>query len=52
VWQSILATNSQELKPLLKRLAAELDAFAERLEDPAAVRALFDEAARAKSSCL
>ena len=52
VWQSILATNSQELKPLLKRLAAALDTFADRLEDPEAVRQLFEEAARAKSYCL
>jgi prephenate dehydrogenase len=52
VWQSILATNSQEIKPLLKRLAAELDTLADRLEDPEAVRRLFAEAARAKSSCL
>jgi prephenate dehydrogenase len=52
VWQSILATNSQELKPLLKRLAAELDTFADRLEDGEAVRTLFAEAAHAKSSCL
>ena len=52
VWQSILATNSQELRPLLKHLAAELDTFADRLEDAEAVRRLFDEAARAKSFCL
>lgn len=52
VWKGILATNSQELRPLLKYLASELSSFADRLEDPEAVRALFDEAARAKSSCL
>jgi prephenate dehydrogenase len=52
VWQSILATNKEELRPLLKRLAAELDTIADHLEDPEAVRKLFDEAARAKSSCL
>jgi len=52
MWQSVLASNSQELKPLLKRLAAEVDAIADRLEDGDAVRKLFDEAVRAKSSCL
>jgi len=52
MWQGILGTNSAELKPLLKYYATELYAFAEKLEDPTAVRELFEEAARAKSSCL
>jgi prephenate dehydrogenase len=52
MWQGILATNSEELRPLLKYLASELSSFADRLDDPEAVKALFDEAARAKSSCL
>lgn len=52
MWQSILATNSAELKPLLKYYAAELAAFADKLEDPGAVKQLFEEASRAKSSCL
>lgn len=51
LWQSILATNSSELKPLVKYLAAELAAFADRLEDPDAVTQLFEEASRAKASC-
>ena len=51
MWQSILATNSAELRPLLKFYAAELLAFADRLEDPEAVKQLFDDAARAKASC-
>ena len=50
MWQSVLSSNSQELKPLMKHLASELASFADRLEDPGAVRALFDEANRAKSS--
>jgi prephenate dehydrogenase len=49
VWHSVLATNSDALRPLLKTLASELAAFADQLEDPAAVRALFDEANRAKA---
>jgi prephenate dehydrogenase len=49
-WQSVLGSNSHELKPLIKYLASELAAFADRLEDPDAVRELFDEANRAKSS--
>ena len=52
MWESVLASNSHELKPLLKYLASELASFADRLEDPDAVRKLFDEANRAKSSCL
>lgn len=48
-WESILASNNHELKPLLKYLAFELATIADRLEDPAAVRKLFDEANRAKS---
>lgn len=51
MWQSILATNSAELKPLLKYLASELSAFADRLEDPEAVKRLFEEASRAKAAC-
>ena len=51
VWQSILASNHQELRPLLKDLASELAAFADRLDDRDAVKQLFDEANRAKASC-
>lgn len=51
MWESILASNSHELKPLLKYLASELAMIADRLEDRDAVRKLFDEANRAKSSC-
>jgi prephenate dehydrogenase len=51
MWQSVLASNSHELKPLLKYLASELDSFADRLEDPEAVRELFGEANRAKAQC-
>ncbi len=51
VWQSILASNGQELRPLLKQLASQLAAFADHLDDPDAVTQLFDEANRAKASC-
>ena len=51
MWQSILATNSAELKPLLKYLASELSALADRLEDPEAIKQLFEDASRAKASC-
>lgn len=50
MWQSVLSSNGQELRPLLKHLASELASFADRLEDPTAVQELFDEANRAKSS--
>jgi prephenate dehydrogenase len=49
IWESVLATNSRELKPLLKMLAADLSALADRLEDRDTVRRFFEEAARAKS---
>lgn len=52
VWESVLATNSQELKPLLRQLASELVNLSDQLDDRKAIRAFFDEAARAKSSCL
>jgi prephenate dehydrogenase len=52
VWESIIATNSQEIKPLLRLLAAELVQLSDRLDDRDTVRAFFDEASRAKSSCL
>lgn len=52
VWESVLATNSQEIKPLLRALAAELVHLSDQLDDRDAVRQFFDEASRAKSSCL
>lgn len=50
VWQGVLASNCEELRPLLKYLASELASFADRLQDPDAVRKLFEEANRAKQS--
>ncbi|MDP2317950.1 MAG: prephenate dehydrogenase/arogenate dehydrogenase family protein [Acidobacteriota bacterium] len=52
VWESVLASNSAEIKPLLHAMAAELMTLSEQLDDREAVRKFFDEAARAKSSCL
>lgn len=49
MWESILTSNSQELRPLLKKLASELETVADHLDDPSAIRALFDEANRAKA---
>jgi prephenate dehydrogenase len=51
VWESIIASNSQELKPLLKFLASELASIADRLDDRDSVRLLFEQANRAKSFC-
>jgi prephenate dehydrogenase len=51
MWQSVLASNSRELKPLVKHLASELASFADQLEDPDAVRKLFAEANRARQAC-
>ncbi len=50
VWQSVIASNSHELRPLLKSLASELASFADQLDQPGAVKQLFDEANRAKAS--
>lgn len=50
MWLSALASNQDELRPLLKSLASELSDLADRLDDGEAVRAIFDEANRAKSS--
>lgn len=52
VWQSVLASNSAEIKPLLRLLAADLVTLSDQLDDREAVGKFFDEAARAKSSCL
>jgi prephenate dehydrogenase len=52
MWTSILATNRDQLRPLLKDLAARLDTIADHLDDREAVKRLFDEAVRAKASCL
>jgi prephenate dehydrogenase len=46
MWHSVLATNADTLAPLLRRLAHELDAAADRLDDRASVDALFDRARR------
>jgi len=50
IWESIVASNSHELKPLLKYLASELATIADQLENRDAVRKLFSEANRAKAS--
>jgi len=52
MWTSILATNQDQLQPLLTDLAARLVAIANQLDDREAVRRLFDDAVRAKASCL
>ena len=51
MWQSVLASNRHELRPLMKYLASELATLADHLDDPEAIRKLFDEANRAKSVC-
>ena len=51
MWQGVLASNSQELKPLIQYLASELESFADQLDDPAAVQRLFDEANHARRAC-
>jgi hypothetical protein len=41
MWESVLSTNAREIAPLLERVGRELIAFAQHLEDGAAVRAVF-----------
>ncbi len=52
VWESLLLTNSEEIKPLLRVLASDLVDLSDQLEDRDAIRKFFDAASRAKSSCL
>lgn len=44
IWRSIVATNQDAIAPLLKALAADLDALADRLDDPDAIDDLFARA--------
>lgn len=48
VWQSILDTNAEHLRPLLLTLARDLESLAARLGDGRAVTELFDKANRAR----
>jgi prephenate dehydrogenase len=51
VWEAILATNRDEVRPLLRQVADELTAIADRLDDTETVRRVFD-AARAHRRAL
>ncbi|MGH9175262.1 MAG: prephenate dehydrogenase, partial [Vicinamibacterales bacterium] len=44
IWESVLATNATELRPLLLELADEIIEVAHGLDDPDTVRRLFDAA--------
>ena len=44
IWSSILATNRDAMRPLLLTLSDRLRALADRLDDPQALRDLFDAA--------
>lgn len=46
IWRSILATNQESIAPLLRALASDLTAIADRLDDSAAIDQLFDRAHR------
>jgi prephenate dehydrogenase len=46
MWESILASNAQELRPLLLELAEDLRSTAEHLDDASVVRSLFERSAR------
>lgn len=49
-WHGVLASNRHELTPLLRLMASELAALADRLDSPEAIRGLFDDANRAKAA--
>jgi prephenate dehydrogenase len=44
MWESVLATNAAELRPLIVQLADDLRDAAGRLDDGAAMRTLFERA--------
>ena len=46
IWRSIVGTNREAIRPLLKAMAADLDALADRLDDPEAIDRLFARAHR------
>ena len=50
MWEGVLATNADEIGPLLRALADDLQVIAGQLEDPAAVRELFTAANRVKAA--
>lgn len=50
VWQSILSTNREQLKPLLKTLATDLSTMADHLDDREAISLLFEQARKARAS--
>lgn len=50
MWSSVLATNAAALTPLLTEMAARLSGLASQLDDPDAVRALFDEGQRGRDA--
>ena len=41
VWESVLATNADSVRPLLLQLSEDLERLAGQLDDPAAIRRLF-----------
>jgi prephenate dehydrogenase len=49
IWESVLATNATELRPLLVELAASLTRLADELDNPDTVRELFAEANRLRA---
>ena len=50
VWRSILSSNRDEIRPLLKDLASELSSIADALDDREVVGSLFERANRARSA--
>lgn len=48
MWESVLASNADVIRPLLTQLADDLKEIAGQLEDPDAIRELFDTANRFK----
>jgi prephenate dehydrogenase len=50
VWQSIFASNAEELRPLLLEMSTVLKQLSDELDDAHAVRRLFDNARQARAT--
>ena len=52
IWEGVVESNQDEIRPLLKALATHLETLSDRLGDRAFIRDFFETASRLKASCL